>query len=307
MKIAIITAEGLGDGLQMMIAAHHLKAKGHSAVVYNKHLPGFQGCFKGFEFKYPFNLSDINSHDCILLEHDNSHKAREIAASLKKSPLKKVIFIMNYCKKKHGILDSSMYCFDREKTMLENIILGTKAMFSIGKVTNYNGITIPSHLTHRKDEKTIIIHPTASHPDKAWEKKRFIKLAKLLKQKGYKCTFVIAPNERPEWLFLKKLDFDLPLINNLCDLAKVIYEAYAFIGNDSGPAHLASCLKLPVIVIGKRLQNLKYWKPDWYVSKIVSPSKHIPNFKFMRLREKMWKKWISPRTVLSKFDELIKN
>ena len=307
MKIAIITAEGLGDGLQMMIAAHHLKKEGHDIIVYNRHLSEFEDCFKGFEFKYPFNLEDINSYDSILLEHDNSQKSVQIADYLKKIPIGKVLFIMNYSAKKHGSVDSSMYCFDKKKTMLENIILGTKFMFSIENVTSDNGITIPSYLKHRKNRKVIIIHPTASHFDKTWDKKKFVKLAILLRQKGYKCSFVMTADERPEWLFLKKLGFEVPLINNLCDLTWIIYEAYAFIGNDSGPAHLASCLKLPVIVIGKRLQNLKYWKPDWYKSKIVSPYKFIPNFKFMRLREKIWKKWITPKAVFSKFDELIKN
>jgi len=307
MKIAIITAEGLGDGLQMMVSAHHLKATGHNIVVYNKHLSGFRDCFKGFEFKYPFNLEDANSYECILLEHDNSVKSKQVTAFLKESPLKKVIFIMNYCEKKHGPADSSMYCFDRKKTMLENIILGTQKMFSVENINHDNGILIPDHLKHRKNLQTVIIHPTASHPDKAWEKAKFIKLAKLLKSKGYKCIFVMTPAERKEWLFLEEIGFELPVINDLCSLAKIIYEAYAFIGNDSGPAHLASCLKLPVLVIGKRLQNLKYWKPDWHKSIIVSPSRHIPNFKFMRLREKKWKKWITPKAVFYKFDELIKN
>jgi lipopolysaccharide heptosyltransferase III len=308
MKIAIITAQGIGDGLQMMLVAHHLKINGHSVVVYNNHLENFYEFFKGYEFRKNFQVDDINLYDFILVEHDNSKLSFEIVNLMKKKiNLKFMIFVTNYSFKKHGSVDRSMYCFDQKKSMLENIALATKKVFFLKSVSFNNGITIPKNLVHRKNKQDIAIHPTASHQDKSWDKKKFIKLAISLREKGFNPVFTLSIKERKDWLDLEEMNFKILHLKNLADLARVLYESYAFIGNDSGPAHLASCLKLPVIVIGKRLKNLKYWQPMWHTSKIISPSRFIPNLKFFRLREQKWKSWIGVKRIIKELDLLLKN
>lgn len=163
------------------------------------------------------------------------------------------------------------------------------------------GIVIPKNLIHKKYPKRVIIHPTSSDIKRCWGKNKFIKLAKKLKNKGFKCVISVEPDERKNWLFVQNLGFDLPLLYSLSDLASYIYESSFLIGNESLAIHLASLFQIDHIMIAKSKKVTKKWQGGWLKTSIISPSSWIINLKGLRLREKYFQKFISVRKVLKSF------
>ncbi len=90
-----------------------------------------------------------------------------------------------------------------------------------------------------------ILHALASAPDKTWPAGRFLEIARYLREHcGLDPVFIGAPSDdlspfRPFRTFTGPLEESKTLIAG----------ASLFLGNDSGPAHLAAALQVPVIVM----------------------------------------------------------
>jgi ADP-heptose:LPS heptosyltransferase len=91
-----------------------------------------------------------------------------------------------------------------------------------------------------------IIHPFASAPAKTWPAERFIALAADLKRQGdIDPVFLCGPPDDPAPFAAFEIIRNAPL----SQVMSVIRSAALFIGNDSGPAHIAAAFGLPVIVL----------------------------------------------------------
>ena len=270
-KLAIITADGLGDGLIMHIASHNL-AKKFSVTTFNDHLPGLGCWLKKYDLQ---KQGSLDPFDAIILQHDNSDKAKQIKA------LKKPIYTIygSHKESKHGPLSDLDHVCDRTKSMGENIQEAIKKWF--GACNLENGLTPPSHLIPHKYPKRIAIHPKSQDPRRNWPMKQFEKIANFLRKRGYDPVFI----EKETHLFA-----------SLEELASFLYESGGFIGNDSGPGHLASCLGLKSLILGKNYNHLLLWKPAWNNPKIITPPKWISNFRWGRNH---WKSFI-PTTIVKK-------
>ncbi|PIS00581.1 MAG: hypothetical protein COT84_06685 [Chlamydiae bacterium CG10_big_fil_rev_8_21_14_0_10_35_9] len=309
MKAAIITAQGLGDGLIMMIIAYHLKKTGYQVTVFNKHLFSFYNWFPEYTFTSKFDIKKLPDFDVVILQHDNSPEANALAEWKKKNSLKDLyVLYTNYRFNKHGILDfTTDYPYNQSRTMVFNTVSAIKHFFPDINATNENGIQIPKHLTYQKYQKRILLHPTSGDAAKNWEPNSFLKLATLLKRKGFSPYFIISEKEKPHWQWVESKGFMLQAFSDLSNLASFIYESKALIGNDSGPSHLASNLKIPCLVIAKRRQNMLQWKPDFGPAKIIFPPRYMINLKFLRLKDYFWKKLIRPKKVFNNLILTINN
>jgi ADP-heptose:LPS heptosyltransferase len=125
-----------------------------------------------------------------------------------------------------------------------------------------------------------------------WPRHKFAEVAKRLEREGYEPVFIVSPQERPEW--------GGPLLSSLEDLASFIYESGAFLGNDSGPGHLASLLKIPHLIIAGNGLQMPLWKPGWYPGTCVKPPPWLMRFKSLRER---WQVFISEDNVIKNFKE----
>ena len=86
-----------------------------------------------------------------------------------------------------------------------------------------------------------VIHPFASAPDKAWPAERFIEIARHL---NLDPIFLAGPTDD-----LKPFA-DFPTSRESLAITKsLIAGASLFIGNDSGPAHIAAAFGIPVVVL----------------------------------------------------------
>lgn len=93
-------------------------------------------------------------------------------------------------------------------------------------------------------EPIAVIHPVAATSQKTWPAAGFLALAKQLRAQGIEPVFIGAPADD-----LRSFSAYRSQIGTLTELKFLLASASLFIGNDSGPAHMAAAFGLPVIVI----------------------------------------------------------
>lgn len=302
-NFAVVCADGIGDALITSIAAHNLRSLGHNVTVFSSHLRNFGRYLeKGEYLPMQENWKEaLSSFDAILLQHDETKRAKEII-SLRKEGLPLYVIYTNYRVSKHGPLHLGKdYPVDEQKPMVENVCMALQQLFHIAP-TPQNCLRPLCELSHRKHKKRVLIHPTSTKEDKNWLKKRFLKLAKQLKELDFDPHFILTSQERKAW----PMDIAAPHFNSPEELTTLIYESDFLIGNDSGPAHIASYFGIPHIVICQGRQ-MPLWSPGWHPPIVIRPPRWVPNLKGMRLRENKWKHFITTRHVLEKFIELSKS
>jgi heptosyltransferase III len=270
MKITVICAPGVGDAVILHIVSHHLALAGHEVSTVTPH--HFGRWLAGYQF------GNQEGADAIFLQHGNTPEAEKIRHQ------DKIVYTFYGAHKasKHGMLRAKYdYVCDLNRTMVENVILALEALFHI-QASSDNGFSPPSGLIHRKHQKRIAIHSTSGNPSRNWPAEKFLKFAKWAESEGLEPTF-------------------LPQFPHLEDLISFIYESGYFLGNDSGPGHIASCLKIPNLVIGREERHMRHWRPGWELGEIIVPPKWVPNWGGFRLREKEWKRFITTNSVINKF------
>jgi len=119
-----------------------------------------------------------------------------------------------------------------------------------------------------KNDKFIVIHPSASCVSKRWPMGYFIELIKLLKKEiNFKIVVVSSEKEKE---FVKELTDSLDVIDlcgklGISELGSLLKKAVLFISNDSGPVHIAASLNTPVIsIFGRKDPGLSpvRWRPQ---------------------------------------------
>lgn len=103
-----------------------------------------------------------------------------------------------------------------------------------------------SEKTRRRNRPYAVIHPGASHSEKAWPGPFFLNIAQHLKRHHQiEPVFVSGPGED-----LSPFQMWPALANApLNDLKALVRDADLFVGNDSGPAHVAAAFGTPVVVL----------------------------------------------------------
>lgn len=184
--------------------------------------------------------------------------------------------------------------------MTDNIAKSIAKLLKRKGTSKNNGLKVPGEFTHRQFASRIVIHPTSSTPQKNWSRDKYLALADMLRKLGYTVTFVVGPHEAKDWK-------EATVFANLHTLATFIYESGYLIGNDSLLGHLASNLNIPTLIISDNRTRMHMWRPGWLKGEVLTPPSWLPNMKFLRLRENHWQKFISPRAVLSAFDNLTRS
>ncbi len=99
----------------------------------------------------------------------------------------------------------------------------------------------------------VVIHPGSGALRKCWDTERFAELIEHLQADGRRVVLLLGEAERYRWpdkLLAKwRKQYELREPDSLIELAEVIAGASLYIGNDSGPTHLAAQLGLPTIAM----------------------------------------------------------
>ena len=117
----------------------------------------------------------------------------------------------------------------------------------------------PSPLTGRY----AVLHPFASEPGKRWPAERFCEVARYLELWNIKPVFVAGPGDDIAPFRAHKV-----LREKLSETKAVLSKAFLFIGNDSGPAHMAAAFGVPCIVLFGA-SNPSIWGPWRTESEVI--------------------------------------
>lgn len=277
MKVALYPARGIGDALIMMIAAHHFHSEGAEVTIYHDQIGALSAWFPFYKFA-PFSTDNL-SYDHIILQNDNTERSKTL---ITQAYSQLSIIYPSYESRKHPPLRAQDMVCDFKETFVTNLSrhFGTQGE---------TGLLPPSSLIKGKYKKRIILHPLSAASHKNWPRAKFLKVAHLLKDKGYEPVFMVAPPER-------SLFPESPLFSSISDAAAFLYESEGLIGNDSALGHLASLFDLPTVTIGRNPKELAFWRPGWRKGRLVTPPRFIPNLKGLRLREKYWPHFIPNRS-----------
>jgi ADP-heptose:LPS heptosyltransferase len=98
----------------------------------------------------------------------------------------------------------------------------------------------------RRETNTILIHTGAAQPARIWPLERFQMLAAELRQCHYAVQIACDAGQR-EWWSAHGENAVVP--GSLAELMALIDEAGLFVGNDSGPGHLAAIMGVPTFTL----------------------------------------------------------
>lgn len=101
-----------------------------------------------------------------------------------------------------------------------------------------NQIPLPAQPTGR----VVLIHTGAGKPARVWPLKRYRNLAQTLRSQNYDARILCDPEQRDWWL---KAGENAVAPQSIAELLALLADAAVFIGNDSGPGHLAALRGIP--------------------------------------------------------------
>lgn len=289
MRIGIVAARGLGDGLITLVLAHHLRGALCDVTTFSSPLLQLKSWFPEEKIK-PFPKADeINSlfssfDQVIAFDHS----------------------ILSEQKLSHpALITLSEDSLNPKKSFVDNLVEFGKNRFNLKSLGRKNGIAVPSDLTYRKYETRIAIHPMSGDEKRTWTKEKFLQLASALQKRGFTPALLMAPSERNSWEDLaREKGILFPPCQTLDATAAFLYESGFFIGNDSGLGHLASNLGIPTLSLFARYNYSRLWRPGFREGLVVSPPPLIIG---SRAKERTWKKMLSVARVLRAFSKLVRN
>ena len=104
-----------------------------------------------------------------------------------------------------------------------------------------------------------IVHAVASSAEKTWDPKKFLVVAQHLQSCGLKPVFIAGPGEDLSTFG----EFQCIAGAPLSETKSLLATASLFVGNDSGPAHMAAAFGVPVVVLYRSSDPI-VWAP-WQV------------------------------------------
>jgi ADP-heptose:LPS heptosyltransferase len=102
----------------------------------------------------------------------------------------------------------------------------------------------------------ILVHTGAGQPIRVWPLERYAKLVTALRTRGFKVQVACDPDQHDWWLTTGEREVANP--RTVTELLGLVDRSSVFIGNDSGPGHLAAFSGVPTFsIFGPQL-------PEWF-------------------------------------------
>ncbi len=115
----------------------------------------------------------------------------------------------------------------------------------------------------RSHDGPVVIHPGAGKPEKCWPVERFVKLVEKLKRKRTSVRVLLGEVELEKWpqeaIDQISASAEVRRPATYVELLNEISSGSLFIGNDSGPAHLAGIIGMPTVCLFGNSPDR--WKP----------------------------------------------
>jgi ADP-heptose:LPS heptosyltransferase len=108
-----------------------------------------------------------------------------------------------------------------------------------------------------RPEGDILVHTGAGQPVRVWALEQYRTIISRLRQRNLRVKIVCDPDQRNWWTASGEKDVAIP--RSVGEMLALIERAAIFLGNDSGPGHLAAFCGVPTFTIfGPQL-------PEWFV------------------------------------------
>ena len=311
-RAAVIPASGLGDALIMMVASERLRREGYEVTTFQPHLHELSEWFTGHQFETLPPADDLGAtlsqFELVILQNDNSPTAKMIIDLHRRGTIPRLSTLYHeYSYSKHGALGPHDVLLDTKRTLVENVAIAISLNLNLKDYSKNNGIQIPDGMVKTRYPKRVILHPSASDSSKMWPLQKFLKVAEMLHKEGFDPIFILSPKERASFEDKIPKPFALMTPKNLHELAQTLYESRAFIGNGSGPSHLASLLHLPSVTLLGFDPKFRLWHPGWLASQVLTPPRWALNMKWFRWKELYWDRWIPLYLAKRSLHSLIKD
>ena len=108
-----------------------------------------------------------------------------------------------------------------------------------------------------------VLHPFASEPQKQWAPERFAEVARYLDLCGFSPLFLAGPADDTRPFAGHKI-----LQGSLAEVKGALAQASLFLGNDSGPAHMAAAFGVPSVVLFSSSDPIA-WEPWQTESQVI--------------------------------------
>jgi len=126
---------------------------------------------------------------------------------------------------------------------------------------------------HAPEGPYAVFHPLAATPEKSWPAASFVEAAAFVsKNMGLAPVFIGGPGEDLSAFSQWRTVSGAPLH----EVARLMRDASLFLGNDSGPAHLAAAFGLPLAVLFGPSDS-EIWSPWRTVGKVIRAEGPISN------------------------------
>ncbi|AOB29682.1 hypothetical protein AKI39_01795 [Bordetella sp. H567] len=285
-RVALLMAPRLGDTLLMMTLAQNLAVHGRQVTVFGDYVHALREWFPTMDVRPSLPQAQardtLAAFDCVGQMHIGWP------------------YTLHDCHDRYFYYDAHVVVTGRGFVKLFQIRDFCRDELSLPGATTDNALQPLNRAAHRSSPGRIVLHPTSTEALRCWAPQHFEALGLRLLKDGYEPNFLVAPHERAEWTFLRDAGLKVPELASLSDVATLIHASGWFIGNESGLGHLASNLGVPTLSVTGRPTRTKAWRPAWATSRIVYPA-YIPGG---RWRDRLWRHWLSPRSVMWAFRRL---
>jgi heptosyltransferase-2 len=122
------------------------------------------------------------------------------------------------------------------------------------------GLKVPQRealaLPPSRPDGEVLVHTGAGQPVRVWPLERYASLVARLRQANYRVQVACDPDQQQWWLAAGEKHLAMP--RTVSELFTLVDRAGAFVGNDSGPGHLAAFCGVPTFTLfGPQL-------PEWF-------------------------------------------
>src|SRR5262249_54771603 len=122
------------------------------------------------------------------------------------------------------------------------------------------GVELPPRerilLPSSRSNQGVLVHTGAAQPVRVWPLERYRNLVRQLRRLGVPVQLVCDPDQEAWWRQAGEIGVAAP--RTVAELLQLLDQVGAFIGNDSGPGHLAAFCGVPTFTLfGPQL-------PEWF-------------------------------------------
>jgi hypothetical protein len=157
------------------------------------------------------------------------------------------------------------------------------------------GLTLPPVAIplRRRPQGPVVIHPGSGGRDKCWPRQRFLEVALALRRRGRPVRLLLGEVEMERWPAAEVQDLigrhGASALTDLASLHAELAPAAVFLGNDSGPTHLAAQMGLPTLALFGPTDPQR-WRPIGPAVTVLAPPRPGPMT------------WLEPPAVLAALD-----